>query len=139
MPPTGRPHEICTEKAIQAILFAQKEEPVNTVCSANLLLGLMKDSSCIAAKTLKRTNVQASEVRALIKDLHAISQPVDNLATILDQAFEEAGALGHSYIGTEHLLLALLTDTNIEVILDKLGVEPKLVRKDMLRLLGYPS
>lgn len=139
MQPTRRPHEICTEKAIQAILFAQKEEPVNTVCAENLLLGLMKDSSCIAAKTLKRVALQASEVRALIKVLHATTPPQENLATILDQAFEEAGALGHNYIGTEHILLALLTDTNIAVILDKLAVEPKLVRADMLRLLGCPS
>jgi ATP-dependent Clp protease ATP-binding subunit ClpC len=138
MPPTRNPSEICTEKAIQAILFAKEEEPFDTVCAENLLLGLLKDSRCIAAKALRHSNIEAAIVRNIVRDLHAINPPVENLAAILDQAFEEAGALGHNYIGTEHLLLALSTDPKIAVVLDKLAVEPKCVRSAMLRLLGCP-
>jgi len=54
---------------------------------------------------------------------------------VLEFAIEEARLLGHQFIGTEHLLLALSRSTEgmaIEV-LKKLGVTPEQVRRQVRR------
>jgi ATP-dependent Clp protease ATP-binding subunit ClpA len=61
---------------------------------------------------------------------------------VIDLAVEEAGALGHSYVGTEHLLLAL-THTGDHVLegavavglLQGLGVDPAQVRVRVMQTL----
>ncbi len=52
-------------------------------------------------------------------------------------AQEEARALKHNYIGTEHLLLGLLTAGGIsQSVLDSLGVDPRRVRETVVRIVG---
>jgi len=57
---------------------------------------------------------------------------------VLSSAQEEAQALNHNYIGTEHLLLGLIRDTDgLAVrILQAQGVEPERVRAAVMRIIG---
>jgi ATP-dependent Clp protease ATP-binding subunit ClpC len=56
----------------------------------------------------------------------------------LNLAEEEARAMGHAYLGTEHLLLGLLglRDTSAAAALRRLGVQPAEVRSETERILG---
>lgn len=64
-----RLQELCTAKALKAIASAQ-EEPGHVICAENLLIGLMSDESCIAAKALKLCQLKLPTVRNVVRDLH---------------------------------------------------------------------
>lgn len=127
--------ELCTAKAIISLRFARQESG-RMVCAENLLLGLMRNTTSIAAKTLKRLKVNEVEARKIVVRLHADHPPTQELESILSTAMLEADNLEHDYIGAEHLLLAILHDAKVVDVLEQLGVSPRLARKDMLRLLG---
>jgi ATP-dependent Clp protease ATP-binding subunit ClpC len=60
---------------------------------------------------------------------------------VLETAVEESAALGHSYIGTEHLLLGLIQsgESVPAVILQNLGIRLELVREAVMELVGVDS
>jgi ATP-dependent Clp protease ATP-binding subunit ClpA len=62
----------------------------------------------------------------------------DGARQVVVLAQEEARALGHDYIGTEHLLLGLLGEEKglAAVALGEAGVEPDAVRDEVVRLVG---
>jgi len=113
----------------------------------HILLGLIQEGSGVAANVLKNLGLDLSKIR------HEIEKSVQagpNMVTIgqlpftprakkvLEFAVEEATALGHNYIGTEHLLLGLLRETGGKAaqVLLNLGVRLQEVREEVLELLG---
>ena len=85
----------------------------------HLLLAIMSEGEGIAAKALVQLQVQEDEIRKQIETLHpAGEQPVGEGQIgmtaqgkqSIELAVQEARALGHHYIGTEHLLLGLLSE-----------------------------
>jgi dihydroneopterin aldolase len=52
------------------------------------------------------------------------------------RADEEARGLGHGYVGTEHLLLGLLTEEVTARVLEALDIEPATVREQVIHLVG---
>jgi excisionase family DNA binding protein len=85
----------------------------------HVLLAIMSEGEGVAARTLNHLQVQPGEVRAQIETLHpAGEQPMGEGQLGMTQqgkqsielAVQEAQALGHHYIGTEHLLLGLLRE-----------------------------
>ena len=60
---------------------------------------------------------------------------------VLEYSVEEASKLTHHYIGTEHLLLGLLRETEgvAAQVLMNLGLSLESVRKEVLNLLGHPT
>ena len=83
----------------------------------HVLLAIMSEGEGVAARALNRLQVQPGEVRAQIETLHpAGEQPIGEGQLgmtpqgkqSIELAVQEAQALGHHYIGTEHLLLGLL-------------------------------
>lgn len=72
-----------------------------------------------AAKVLNNLQVQPSEVRTLIEVAHPAGEQPTNKDQLgmtqqgkvsIELAVQEAQALSHHYIGTEHLLLGLLRE-----------------------------
>jgi ATP-dependent Clp protease ATP-binding subunit ClpA len=63
----------------------------------------------------------------------------DEARAVVVGAQEEARALGHNYVGTEHLLLGLLRDRALPAgaALARLGVDREAVRADVLRIIGH--
>ncbi len=87
------------------------------VGTEHLLLAIMSEGEGIAVKALVQLHVQEDEIRKQIETVHpAGEQPVGEGQIgmtapgkqSLELAVQEAHALGHHYIGTEHLLLGLL-------------------------------
>ena len=64
----------------------------------------------------------------------------DSRLTIM-RAQDEAAALGHEYVGTEHLLLAMLhsPDASIATALDRMASNGPAVRHEVLSMLGGPG
>ncbi|MFJ4617311.1 Clp protease N-terminal domain-containing protein [Streptomyces sp. NPDC088812] len=97
---------------------------------AHLVLGLLAEPESIAAKALAAQGVSADTVRgAATAALPPAAEEVPELIPygsdakkVLELTFREALRLGHHYIGTEHVLLALLEFENGEGVLSGLGI-----------------
>ena len=106
----------------------------------HILSGLIKESSSTGATILKDLGVNIeklpAEVEQLTKsgaDKAKMGKPPqsEGAINVIKYAIEEARALEHNYIGTEHILLGLLreTDGNAAKVLTNLGVKPDDVRE----------
>ncbi|HSS25150.1 MAG TPA: Clp protease N-terminal domain-containing protein, partial [Mycobacterium sp.] len=80
----------------------------------HLLLGVLSDPAALATVLLNRQHVDAEAVRAAVTLPPAGGEPPELIPfsgparKALELTFREALRLGHNYIGTEHMLLALL-------------------------------
>ena len=138
-----------TEKALKVILVSQEEarrSGHNFVGTEQLLLGLIEESSGIASKALLAGGLRPADAKKEVERLIgkgrgfvAVEIPFTPRAkNILEQSLEQAKAFSHSYIGTEHILLSLLEDTEGAVIeiLTKLKVDINKVRNVLFKELG---
>ena len=131
-----------TEGAKKALALAQesaKEMGHNYVGSEHLLLGLLHEEEGAAAKALERFGVDVSEVRKRADsmvgkgDYHFTDSfgYTPRTKKIIELSLYEAKTLKNNYIGTEHLLLALIRERDgvAARILAELGVDPEALRK----------
>ncbi|MFA6028071.1 MAG: ATP-dependent Clp protease ATP-binding subunit [Patescibacteria group bacterium] len=84
------------------------------VSSLHLFIGLLEQKGSLAAEILRKANLQSGDYKKyLINYKPGISAPFPQLSETATQIIEKAALLAfnhqHIYIGTEHLLLALLT------------------------------
>lgn len=124
-----------TPRARGAIVAAQNaaHEAGNTaITPAHLLLGLLSEPAALAGTVLAAQQVNAEAVRAAIKlpgrakEVPALIQFDETARKVLELTFQEALRLGHNYVGTEHILLALLAAEESDVgtgPLHRLGVD----------------
>lgn len=117
----------------------------------HILLALSSDPQGVAVAALKNLGVDLNEVRACVERTVKRGPPgAPPLATrpftsrtkrALDLAASAAREMGHSYLGTEHLLLGLLDEAkNIAAqVIWSLGVRPDQARAEIARLLGTPA
>ncbi|MEM9485581.1 MAG: ATP-dependent Clp protease ATP-binding subunit, partial [Cyanobacteria bacterium P01_F01_bin.116] len=141
-----------TNAAIAVIMQAQEEARRlghNFVGSEQLLLGIVKEGSSIAARVLSDFGVNLANSRAEVESI--IGRGSGNGPTeipftpkvkqVFEQAFQEARKLDHPYIEPEHLLLSLTQ--NVESVayrvLNNLGVDPAQVRTQLIRTIGEVS
>ncbi|MFG2370582.1 Clp protease N-terminal domain-containing protein [Streptomyces sp. NPDC048504] len=97
----------------------------------HLVLGLLAEPDGLAAKAIVRQDVLLDAVRqAATAALPPAADEVPELVPygpdakkVLELTFREALRLGHNYIGTEHILLALLEHENGEGVLNGLGID----------------
>ncbi|MGB7606288.1 MAG: ATP-dependent Clp protease ATP-binding subunit [Lutisporaceae bacterium] len=110
-----------TEKAQKVMILAQEEAirlNHNYIGTEHILLGLLGESEGIAAQVLKNKGITLEAVRNNIEELLGKAQEkaskilgyTPRTKTVLEYSLSEALNLGHNYIGTEHLLLALLRE-----------------------------
>ncbi|MEW2274567.1 Clp protease N-terminal domain-containing protein [Streptomyces griseofuscus] len=96
----------------------------------HLVLGLLAEPEGIAAKAITAQDVPLDAVReAATAALPPAAEEVPDLVPygpeakkVLELTFREALRLGHNYIGTEHILLALLEHENGAGVLSGLGI-----------------
>jgi hypothetical protein len=116
--PTGKFRRF-TDRARRTVVLAQHEARLvrhNHISAEHLLLGLLREGDGLAAKTLESLGVSQEVVRARVEEI--IGRGLDpspshmpftpQAKKVLEQSLREALALGHNYIGTEHLLLGIL-------------------------------
>jgi len=113
----------------------------------HILLGLIKEGSGVAALVLKQLGVDPVNVRREAERLIASGPekvtigklPQTPRATqVLEYAIQEAVDLNHNYVGSEHILLGLLRETEgvAAHVLNNLGVSLDRTRSEILALLG---
>jgi ATP-dependent Clp protease ATP-binding subunit ClpA len=96
---------------------------------AHLLLGLFTDPNELAAKLLAGQGVDADKVtKAVTLPPHVDDVPVlipfsGQAKKVLELTFRQALRLGHNYIGTEHIFLALYEAEDDDGTLHQLGVD----------------
>ncbi len=125
-----------TEKAaavLQSAVETAKELGHGYVGSEHILLGLLRIEGGIAGASLKEANVTVSEVLEVVADIIGTGIPTSVSAAdltprakkIIEGASMLSSRLDSGYIGTEHLLLALLSDEDSKAyeILIRLNVD----------------
>jgi len=139
-----------TDRARKVMALANQEaqrfnhEHIGT---EHILLGLVKEGSGVGATVLKNLEVDIKklrlEVEKLVKsgpDLVTMGKlpQTPRAKKVIEYAIEEARALNHNYVGTEHILLGLLRETEgiAAQVLMNLGLKLEEVRQEVLNLLG---
>ncbi len=146
-------HAKFTENSAKAVSNAQQEARMlghNYVGTEHLLLGLVVTNHCAASDALRRFGVTKEnvieEITALVgrNDDQSNNVPSDftpRTKNIIENSARIMRQLGHSYIGTEHLLLSLMQETtSVAVrILTDLGVDLKKLQNELLSSLQSHS
>ena len=111
----------------------------------HILLGLTLVQQSVAAKALEGQNVTYHQVMERICEMQGEKQkfylPLDmtpRAKRVVERSKQEAVRLGANYVGTEHILLALLRepDTLAITLLEDLGVDIQTLYQDIMLLLG---
>jgi hypothetical protein len=131
-----------TDRARRVVVLAQHEARSlghGSVGTEHLLLGLLAEGKGVAALVLTSLGVSLEEARDRVEEIAGRGQgaPMGHppftprLKKVLELSAREALQLGHTYIGTEHLLLSLLAeDDGIPAqVLAGRGVPDALVRE----------
>lgn len=140
-----------TQSAIKVLKLAQYEAKHLKhahVGTEHILLGLLHEGTNVAAKALSSIGIDLYTVRQRVHELME-KEDFDDLETeeigyspkaktIMEYAVEQAQALGHDYIGTEHILLGIIYDTESIAceILISLGADLDIIHDAILDLLN---
>lgn len=140
-----------TQSAIKVLKLAQYEAKHLKhahVGTEHILLGLLHEGTNVAAKALSSIGIDLYTVRQRVHEL-VEKEDFDDLETeeigyspeaktIMEYAVEQAQALGHDYIGTEHILLGIIYDTESIAceILVSLGTDLDIIHDAILDLLN---
>ncbi|GAA2140168.1 Clp protease N-terminal domain-containing protein [Streptomyces synnematoformans] len=124
-----------TARAKNVVMASQNEARAagNTeIGPAHLVLGLIADPAGIGAAAITAQDILLDTVRQ--EAVAALPRPAGGTVPelvpynaagkkALELTFREALRLGHNYVGTEHILLALLEQENGDGVLSRLGVD----------------
>jgi hypothetical protein len=141
-----------TERARQVVVLAQEEARAlrhNYIGTEHILLGLLREEDGLAALVLTDLGLTVDRVRDQVVRIVRSGEEVTSgqipftprAKRVLELALREALSLGHNYIGTEHLLLALVRENEgvaARILLD-FDANPEKVHREVLRLLSGPS
>jgi ATP-dependent Clp protease ATP-binding subunit ClpC len=138
-----------TEKAVKVIMLSQEESRRlghNFVGTEQIMIGLIGQGTGIAAKVLRSMGVNLKDARIEVekivgRGLGYVSLEIPftpGAKRVLEFAQAESEELGHNYIGTEHLLLGSIIETENKAVrvLETLGVDLTKIRPQVVRMLG---
>ena len=138
-----------TEKAIKVVMLSQEESRRlghNFVGTEQILLGLIGEGTGVAYKVLRAENLNLKDARMEVERIIgrgsgfvAVEIPFTPRAKrVLENSIEESRDLGHGYIGTEHILLALLDEDDGVAwrIFDDMKLDLEKLRADVLMAIG---
>ena len=140
-----------TDRARRVIVLAQEEARSfnhNYIGTEHILLGLIQEGECVAAKALESMGISLEAVRQEVEEIIGRgSQPhvghipfTPRAKKVLELSLREGLQMGHKYIGTEFLLLGLIREGEgvAAQVLVKLGADLPRVRQQVIQLLsGY--
>ncbi|MFD3509147.1 Clp protease N-terminal domain-containing protein [Nocardia sp. NPDC058666] len=135
-----------TDRARHVVVSSQEVARASgnaTITPVHLVLGLLAEPEGLAVREIVARGITLDAVRdAATAALPAASDDIPALIPFgadakkaLELTFREAIRLGHNYVGTEHLLLAMLEHENGSGLLSDLGLEKAVVEADILQLL----
>jgi ATP-dependent Clp protease ATP-binding subunit ClpA len=140
-----------TERARQVVVLAQEEARSlrhNYIGTEHILLGLLREEDGVAARVLTDLGLTVERARGQVVRVVGSGQDVTSgqipfrprAKKVMEMALREALSLGHDYIDTEHLLLALVREgegVGARILLDFDG-EPEKIRQ-AVRVLSGPT
>lgn len=137
-----------TERA-QKVLALSQEEAIrlkhSNIGTEHILLGLIREGEGIAAKALAALGVTPVEIEKEVEKLVGTgNHPMKSVhytpraKKVVQLSQDEARKLGHSYVGTEHILLGLIREGEgvAARVLKNLGISLNKARQQVLTLLG---
>lgn len=137
-----------TERAQKVLALAQEEAVRlghNNIGTEHILLGLIREGEGIAAKALTALGLGLEKIQDEVESLIGKGQEQNtNIAytprakKVIELSMDEARKLGHTYVGTEHILLGLIREGEgvAARVLNNLGVSLNKARQQVLQLLG---
>ena len=138
-----------TQRAQKVLQLAQEEAirmKHESIGTEHILLGLIREGGGIAAKALEAIEVNTQLIEEGVKELVGVGEkdvgPIVHYTPrakkVIELSVDESRKLGHSYIGTEHLLLALIREGEgvAARVLGNAGVSLNKARQQVLQLLG---
>ena len=139
-----------TDRARKVMALANQEAQRfnhEYIGTEHILLGLVKEGSGVGATVLKNLDVDIKKLRLEVEKLVKSGPDMVTMGKlpqtprakkVIEYAIEEARSLNHNYVGTEHILLGLLRETEgiAAQVLMNLGLKLEDVRQEVLNLLG---
>ena len=143
-------YERFTDRARKVMQLANQEAQRfnhDFIATEHILLGLIKEGSGVAAKVLKGLDLGLGKVRLAVENFVQSGPDMVTMGKlpqtprakrVIEYAIEEARNLNHNYVGTEHILLGLLRESEgiAAQVLMNLGLKLEDVRQEVLNLLG---
>jgi ATP-dependent Clp protease ATP-binding subunit ClpA len=144
----GHLFERFTDRARRVVVLAQEEARLlnhNYIGTEHILLGLIHEGQGVATLALESLGISPEALRAQVEERigHGAEEPSGHLPftprakKALELSLREALQLGHNYIGTEHLLLGLLRESEgvAAQVLVELGADRDRVGQQIIELL----
>jgi ATP-dependent Clp protease ATP-binding subunit ClpC len=138
-----------TDRARRVLVLAQEEaRDLNHafIGTEHILLGLIREGEGVAAKALDALGVTFDVVREKVEEaIGANANPspgsppfTPRAKKVLELSLREALQLGHSYIGTEHMLLGLVREGDgvAAQVLNDLGADMARVRTQVIQMMS---
>ena len=138
-----------TQRAQKVLQLAQEEAvrlKHKEIGTEHILLGLIREGGGIAAKALEAINISPQMIESGIDELVGkgteevgpIVHYTPRAKKVIELSLDESRKLGHAYVGTEHILLALIREGEgiAARVLANTGVSINKARQQVLLLLG---
>lgn len=138
-----------TQKANDVINLAIKAAENfghNYIGSEHILLGILQEGTGLGAEVLNNKGVSAEDIQRLIEENIGRGNPTrltpddftPRCKRILEVAFQLARGMMNSFVGTEHLLMAVLKESDSYAVkfMMSLGVSPESVIEDVFSSVG---
>ena len=136
---------------VRKVLFLARDEAGRLqhdyIGTEHLLLGVIREGEGVAANVLRRMNLDFDRIQKAIED--AVSAPMGPVSIgeipftprakkVLELSIDEARLHNHNYVGTEHLLLALIREGEgvAARVLTELGADHEAVKREVMKALG---
>jgi ATP-dependent Clp protease ATP-binding subunit ClpC len=136
-----------TQRARRVLSLAHEEAERlhhNYIGTEHLLLGLIREEGGVAGRVLRELGLDPARVKEMVERLTGRGRHTGGrielapaTEKVLQDAIDQARGMGHHYIGTEHILLGLVNQSEgvgLDV-LKHLGITPEQVRRQTKRIL----
>ncbi len=138
-----------TKEAKQALILAQEkasEVKLTYVGTEHIMLGILLQSNSLGATVLKNFGVSVDNVEMVLKTVGrtAAKSPDTNEPTglsgfakqVIEDAVKCAQKYNHTFVGTEHLLFALVSQENTAatVILENMKINPHDIKEQLIKV-----
>jgi len=137
-----------TEEARKVLVIAQEEAKkmnLSYIGTEHILIGILKSANSLGGNILDGLNIKIDAIYQLINAAGPRQEPskevletgLSDLAKkVVEDSVQVAHKFNHTYVGTEHLLYALVTqgETAATIILKSLNIDVKIIAKNIEKI-----
>ncbi len=108
------------QTALENAIMTARKFGHSYIGSEHVLLGLLTEGECVAAKLLEKYNVSFDSVESTVRDISGKNEETNvgpndmtpRTKNIIERSAYQAMRLGQNYIGTEHILMGILSESD---------------------------